>query len=230
MILTFQPIKVWPEGWQDPKRPREQSQFSATYGSTLTVLDRELEHLRALSCTLQVDAQPNRIRGDGQLYADAKVNHPGVILTVETKKLGTLVYATDRFENRYYGSPSWHHNLRAIALGLEALRRVERYGIAERGQQYAGYRELGTGIPLGQEPAPTMTADEAARFMVTLAWPNDPEDHQADAAGFALSDPDYADLVYRTAAKKCHPDVGGNPEEFKRLGEARRIVAKAWQR
>jgi hypothetical protein len=35
---------------------------------------------------------------------------------------------------------TWQDNLRAVALGLEALRRVERYGIAQRGEQYAGWR------------------------------------------------------------------------------------------
>ena len=44
-----------------------------------------------------------------------------------------LVYATDC-------CVFWQHNLRSIALGLEALRAVDRYGISRRGQQYAGFR------------------------------------------------------------------------------------------
>jgi len=34
----------------------------------------------------------------------------------------------------------WRHNVRSIALGLEALRAVDRYGISRRGEQYAGFR------------------------------------------------------------------------------------------
>ncbi len=44
-----------------------------------------------------------------------------------------LVYATDACE-------FWQHNVRSIALGLEALRAVDRYGISRRGEQYAGFR------------------------------------------------------------------------------------------
>jgi hypothetical protein len=44
-----------------------------------------------------------------------------------------LVYATDACEH-------WQHNVRSIALGLEALRAVDRYGISRRGEQYAGFR------------------------------------------------------------------------------------------
>ena len=44
-----------------------------------------------------------------------------------------LVYATDC-------CMFWQHNLRSIALGLEALRAVDRYGISRRGEQYAGFR------------------------------------------------------------------------------------------
>lgn len=34
----------------------------------------------------------------------------------------------------------WEHNVRSIALGLQALRAVDRYGISRRGEQYAGFR------------------------------------------------------------------------------------------
>lgn len=44
-----------------------------------------------------------------------------------------LVYATD-------ACVLWRHNVRSIALGLEALRAVDRFGISRRGEQYAGFR------------------------------------------------------------------------------------------
>lgn len=44
-----------------------------------------------------------------------------------------LIYATDACED-------WRHNVRSIALGLEALRAVDRFGISRRGEQYAGFR------------------------------------------------------------------------------------------
>lgn len=40
---------------------------------------------------------------------------------------------------------TWQDNVRAIALGMEALRKVERYGITELDQQYAGFMQLNAG-------------------------------------------------------------------------------------
>lgn len=217
MRLDFRPIKTWPEGWQDTDRARhrEGSPFTGSYTSTLNILDRELNHLGATAVTLQVDATDRDCRLDGQLRADAKVRHPGVILTIDTRRHGTLIYATDRFEGRW-GAVGWQSNLRAIALGLEALRKVERYGIAERGQQYAGYRELGTGIALGAAP---MTVEEAARLLC---------DATAEEIG---EDPDDLDRVasvaqslWREAAKRHHPDAGGDADLFRRLTEARDLL------
>lgn len=219
MILTFRPIKAWPDGWRDPARQRSYSPFSATYTDTLEILERELRHLGATDQHLQVDASDRDCRLDGQLRANAKVGHPGCILTIDTKRHGTLVYACDRFEGRWK-TAGWQANLRAIALGLEALRRVERYGIAERGQQYAGYRELGTGIALGPG---TMTVEEAAEYLRT-------------AAGLEVVGPvgepwweveDWLAIAYRRAAKKHHPDSGGDAETFKRITIARDLLAEA---
>jgi hypothetical protein len=206
VILTFRPIKVWPEGWRDAGRRRESSPFRAPYENTLQLLDRELEHLSARDAFLQVDASDRDVRLDGQLRADAKVEHPGVILTIDTKKLGTLTYGCDRFEG-WYSRPSWQSNLRAIALGLEALRKVERYGIAERGQQYAGYRELGSGIAV---PA-AMTIEEATRLLLGRDNPNGLTADEVAAA-------------YRSSSKIHHPDRGGDAETFRRLTAARDLL------
>lgn len=215
MILTFRPIKVWPEGW--PRSSPKWSPFKATYADTLQLLDRELEALGATSVTLQVDADESQIRLDGQLRSDARVHNQGVILTIETPSHGTLVYACDEFESPgYRGKPHWHENLRAIALGLEALRKVERYGIANRGQQYAGYRELGSGIPLGK----AMTVEEAARVLAEAAgWAGQ------DMPGGLIGQPELVAEAYRQAAKRLHPDAGGDAAAFRRATEARDLLA-----
>ena len=63
--------------------------------------------------------------------------HPGIEVSFESRH-GRLVYATDV-------CVFWEHNVRSIALGLEALRAVDRYGITRRGEQYAGWKQLGQG-------------------------------------------------------------------------------------
>lgn len=223
-FYVFQPIGVWPEDWRDPNREREYSRFEATYTQTLSLLRRELNCLDVDECVIQVDARSSQIRRDGMMLANAKVEHPGVIVRFETERFGTLVYATDRFVGSY-SRPAWQENLRAIALGLEALRKVERYGIAERGQQYAGYKELGSGIPLGAQQESSMSAEQAAKFMLDCAGML-----KLTSISELLEDPEIADFAYKRAAKRSHPDVGGDTETFKRLNEARRVVAMAYRR
>jgi hypothetical protein len=50
-----------------------------------------------------------------------------------TQQKGRMVLATDEYED-------WQSNARAIALTLEALRAVDRYG-ATQGRQYAGFQQ-----------------------------------------------------------------------------------------
>lgn len=215
MILAFRPIAVWPEGWRDrTDDQRVWSPFSASHTSTLIALDVELSALNATAVTLQVDAAERDCRVDGQLRADEKVRHPGVILTIDTPSMGSLVYSTDRFRGRF-GIAGWQSNLRAITLGLEALRRVERYGIAERGQQYAGYRELGSGIPMGAAPA--MTVEVAGRLLWNAAYGGDWPPPSLDVATIRAA--------WRVAATKgTHPDHGGSAAVFRQLTQARDLL------
>lgn len=226
MILSFRPIDRWPVGWQDTDRDRTRKpcQFEATYLQTLNDLDRELRQLGATDAFLQVDAAPNQLRLDGQLKADARVAHPGVILTVDTRRHGVLTYQTDKFRaseqnrsGRWSTVPGWQNNLRAIALGLESLRRVDRYGIAEAGQQYTGWKALGSGIALGPS---TMTVEQAEALLIEHGEWGDVDAEPDSLIGLR----DVIDLYYRSAAKRTHPDAGGDPDLFRRLTEARDLL------
>lgn len=227
MTVTFRPIKVWPDGWRDRDREHTASPFRATYQDTRTLLGHELDALDATAATLQVDCKPGDVRRDGFMRADAKVGHPGCILTVETPAHGTLVYATDRFDARWRRQEGWQVNLRAIALGMEALRKFERYGIADRGQQYAGYRELGSGTPMG--PA-KMTVEAAARFLIEHGEVTDCGEPASvgmilAAAGDRVGPgPEVIAGYFRRAAKTLHPDAGGDAALFARLAEARQLL------
>jgi hypothetical protein len=54
------------------------------------------------------------------------------------KEWVSLRYAMDAYE-------TYDENLRAIALTLQALRAVERYGVAKGGEQYTGWLKLESG-------------------------------------------------------------------------------------
>jgi hypothetical protein len=148
VIYTVRPISD-----RTPFRgTHEGSPFTADWASTVTLLERELDMLYARDIVIEVDVREGDIRLDGQLRADAKASTPAVRIAFDSS-VGHLVYATDRYQ-RVWGSrsrmDSWQHNVRAIALGLEALRKVDRYGITRRGEQYAGWKQITNGMTRDQ--------------------------------------------------------------------------------
>lgn len=186
--LRFRPIQQWPG---ELSRSRRRSPFEATLGATQDLLTRELRALSAKTVVIQLAIGETDLRNDGLPRASARPEHPGVILSLESP-YGPLSYPCDTFTD-------WQSNLRGIALALEALRKVDRYGVTKNGEQYRGWRQLGSGA------APSsgkMTVAEARAFMAQ-----------------------HGD--YRTAARKLHPDAGGSAEEFQRLQEARRVLEAA---
>lgn len=195
--VLFKPITVWPDGWLTRSwSERQTAPFTALYRTTLAQLQVELRALNARACFMSLDVGERGVRNDGQLRADAKPDHPGVILTIDSRPHGTLVYATDRFRG-------WQDNLRGIVLGLEALRKVERYGISERGQQYAGFKELGTGIAMA---GPSMTVERAAEFLVLHGeWGQE----SAKPDELIGCEREIVEAYFRHAAKALHPDVAG---------------------
>ena len=136
--FTFRPI----ERWLGPATSnRRRSTFRSGYTATMSLLDRELRNLRAVRVVIQLALSEQDIRLDGLPRASARPSHPGVILAFHSNQHDIdLQYAVDAFDR-------WEDNLRAIALGLEALRKVDRYGVTKHGEQYAGWKQLGTGRP-----------------------------------------------------------------------------------
>lgn len=216
MILTFRPIKVHPPDWKPARARRPTAPFGAGYQRTLTDLEREIRHLGGSDPFLQADVDDDDLRLDGQLRANAQVRHPGVLLTFDSKDHGTLVYSTDAYHH-------WHDNLRAIALGLDCLRRVERYGIGSRGQQYAGYRELGAAVP-GIAVGAAMTIDQAAAFIADNSIESPISGWPAFTPLQVLTDPSARAAAYRIAARRLHPDTGGDAAQFRQLNEARDLL------
>ncbi len=196
------PIDKWPGEFT---KFRTRSQFSAHWRKTLELLGRELSHLNAKNGSLLLALYEHEITHDGSRpRADARPAHPGVILALNSKH-GPLKYTCDRFDH-------WRDNIRAIALGLEALRAVDRYGITRKGEQYQGYKQLG---------AARQWRDVAAMTLVQLSG--------LDVAWrLVIHDPNVADRVWKAAAKRTHPDVaGGSSELFRQAQEAREVLAGA---
>ena len=134
MKATWRPLPAWPY----PPQARRASLFQTNWSGSLDKLEREIEKLGGTDVLVGVVAGDDQFTMGGSLKAKAQVRHPGAEVSF-TDGTGTRrTFHTDRY-------PSLHDNLHAIAAGLEALRAVERHGIADAGQQYAGFAMLGAG-------------------------------------------------------------------------------------
>lgn len=190
--------------------------FGAGWSSTLDLLDREVRQIRGRDVVLEIDVTERMIRLDGQPYANARPSSPAVRLAFESMH-GPLTYGTDAFVH-------WQDNVRAIALGLEALRKVDRYGITKRGEQYTGFKAIGGGTPLPAGPAP-MTRLDAAQLLERLAIGDEGTARDASVQIILNGQCDMARVV-RDARMVAHPDRrNGDHSLAYDVDEAARVLA-----
>ena len=178
-------------------RGTEMAPFRSTWSSTEDLLERELRMLRATTIVLLIDVTETDIRLDGKLRANARPLSPAVAVQFDTARKGSLLIGCGRYRH-------WQDNVRAIALGLEALRKVERYGIVRSAEQYEGWRAL----PEGSRVTVLTDIDRAWGLIAGVAGVS------VDAA---RNDPRTA---YRTALKRAHPDNGGTAARFRAVQES----------
>lgn len=183
----FRPLAQWPG---EPTRFPQPSRFKAKWSQTLDLLELELNHLRAKNIIIEGYFEFGQIRNDGWPKSTARPSKPGVVLSFDLGKpgkTGRMVMPCDRFND-------WEANLRAIALTLEHLRAVERYGVTtERAEQYTGWLKL---------PAAS-GADEAtacAKVLIFHANVSTPIEQ-------VLNDQVIFNTVWRAASLRTHPDT-----------------------
>lgn len=78
-FLTCEPILAWP-GKGTAEWERTHSRFRAPLATTVKELRHELDYLEAIRPVLRVALRPRDIRQDGFPRADARPEHPGVVL------------------------------------------------------------------------------------------------------------------------------------------------------
>ncbi len=204
MRYTVRPISD--RTWLRPNSKREASRFDSKWTSTMDLLGREIDFLGGRDVVLEVDVEDRYIRLDGMLRADARASSPAVVVAFESKH-GPMLYRCDRFVSRWYEQgPDWQQNVRAIALTLEALRAVDRYGATETGQQYAGFKALPAGRAM---PASHMTADEAWSILGSFS-----DVPIATARRDAAADPAVLLLIHKKARAFAHPDRHGGDRQL----------------
>lgn len=207
-MLNYQvrPLENW---IGERTKTRTRSQFSAPWSKTLDLLERELEFLRAREIVIQADVASADIKNDGMLRASAIPKTPAVKVSFQSKH-GPLSYPCDKFLD-------WRDNVRAVALALEALRMVSRYGVVRNDEQYRGWQLLPASAVASNGFA---TAEDAAEFLLVAAE----AEHRNPTR--LLASQSEIDRVYRAAAVNHHPDHGGNVEVFKCVQTAKDLIEK----
>lgn len=182
----------WPVGWVRTLPGKRINAPFRRYNKRLNGydatarLETELERLGAKGAVLSTNVS---LRLDGRPRSDEAPRDPGVAVYFSFKGKATVL-AADRYL-------TVADNIAAIAGHIEALRRIERYGVGTIEQALAGYRSL--------------PADTAANWRAVF--------------GFAVDKTptlEQLDTAYKDAAKKHHPDrPGGSDESMAHVNRAR---------
>jgi hypothetical protein len=205
MDLRFVPLPAWPP---PATADRKSSPFRSTYSATLDLLENELFQLDARGIVIEAGFALADLRNDGWPRAGAKPIHPGIRLRFQSGAQ-QFVMPCDTFS-------AWADNLRAIALSLEALRRINRYGVTRKREQYQGFAAL----PAGEAHVAGPPRPEAeALFLARLIGGNDIGD-VANVTRAILADPEAFREASRKAIHRAHPDTGGSDDLLREMTAA----------
>jgi len=200
---TFRPLKEWPIPKTRDRRGR--GHFKQGWNDTLDVLEKELKALGASQIVIEIETTIDHIRNDGWPRSNAVISGPKVAIYFQSK-FGALTYRCD-------DCAEWIHNVRCIAFTLQRLRMAEMYGVTKRGEQYQGFKQLGSGIQLD-----SMNTDDAKSCICTYARMT-----IGELNGVTLP------KAFKLAAMATHPDrPGGNDAEFKRVQSAFEVLKRSW--
>jgi hypothetical protein len=147
-------------------------------------LERQLDALGATDAILSTNVE---LRMDGRPKAGR----------IEPYDTGAAVYFKLKGKDRCLACDKWQRvadNINALALHIDALRRMDRYGIGDMEQAFAGY----TALPQNASPWWTILEfDERPAEWVTVL------------------------RRYHELLKKHHPDRGGSVETMAKINAAR---------
>jgi hypothetical protein len=186
--------------------------FKSGWTDTLYKLEEELAHLKATEIIIEADFSEGQIRLDGWPRNDARPVFEGVKISFNLPKVGRVEYATDAYWK-------WQSNVRAIAMGLTALRAVDRYGITSGHQQYTGFKSIEA------RPLSSFTTRELAVEWIANLF-SGPQQANVKQVLSHTNNHISAEqkTVLRNAMFKVHPDHGGSTEMMNLMAMAEKAL------
>jgi len=196
--LFFRPLdrSTWVD---DGRKKYKPDRWKRPYGAIVRELEYELSRLGVARAVVEIDYAEADLRRDGMPRANTTPHSPKVRLSFTTDDLGPQCFMCDTFAE-------WKVNLHGIMLTLQRLRLIEEYGATRGKQQYRGWAALPAKAWDGWQ-----SAAEARAFLARMAGHEDLN---------GMSD----DELYREAARRHHPDKGGDPQMMTKINAARRLL------
>lgn len=183
--LPVVPIVTWPRA-RTPENMRDMGgrMLKTTPGAALSRLREELFRMRAKDCRLAIAVRERDITRFGELRANATVQDPGVIVYFTHPTRGDLTFANDNYCR-------WWHNVNGIAMTIEALRGIDRWGAVQNAEQFAGFGKLPgfTSLTMGSTAAVAILSRESG---LDVPYP---------------MTPDWIREAGRKSRAATHPDV-----------------------
>lgn len=207
----------WPTGWKrTPAHERQRADFGKTRTETYqekfydgrppeTRTRKRKAPLTAADAAVRLEAELERLGADdAKLSTSQKLRIDGTPRSdlSEPTDVGAAVYFTLNGKPRCLACDRWTRvadNIAALAQHIDALRRIERYGVGTMEQAFAGYAALpatSADWPIVLGVPPTATRDEIL-------------------------------AAHRRLAGEHHPDKGGRSEDMARINEARDLALRA---
>ena len=193
---------AWPNGWaRTAYRDREQAKFSSH--STVYGEGGKTTTARRVTIADAFDRLERQIDALGATHAivssnlELRINGAPRSNQIDPSDCGIAVYFQLKGKPRCLACDKWNRaadNIAAIAQHIDALRRIDRYGVGTMEQAFAGYAAL---------PA------QAASWFVVLEFTNPPKTWAEVEARHTL------------LAKRHHPDAGGSTETMAKINAAR---------
>ena len=177
----------WPFGVPRTLSPSHNSHFGdRSIAQARDALTDELKRMGARDVVISSNVKPNR---DGEIPYDARA----------PKDAGVAVYFKHKDRMRSFSCDRWRtleQNLYALALTIEAMRGLQRWGCSDMDRAFQGFAALPP--PSDGSGSPWWEVLKCARI-----WP--------------LQD---IETQYRVLAKKMHPDAGGSTQAMANLSRA----------